>query len=138
MEMLTNYPWNGNVRELANFIERAVIVTRGEELEVPIANASHLFRHGCCCWLDLYFQTSGIECNHRSITSCGGTNCRQGRSRRTARIETYDPAEQNSPTRHHESSISELANLDHLYLFNGMKRSSICRLRQCGDSTPIR
>ena len=37
MEMLTNCPWKGNVRELANFIERAVILTRGEELEVPIA-----------------------------------------------------------------------------------------------------
>ena len=37
MEMLTNSSWNGNVRELANFIERAVILTRGEELEVPIA-----------------------------------------------------------------------------------------------------
>ena len=35
--MLTNCPWKGNVRELANFIERAVIVTRGEELEVPVA-----------------------------------------------------------------------------------------------------
>jgi formate hydrogenlyase transcriptional activator len=35
MEMLTNSPWRGNVRELANFIERAVIVTQGEELEVP-------------------------------------------------------------------------------------------------------
>ena len=37
MEMLTNCPWKGNVRELANFIERAVILTRGEELEVPLA-----------------------------------------------------------------------------------------------------
>jgi len=37
MEVLTNYPWKGNVRELANFIERAVILSRGEELEVPIA-----------------------------------------------------------------------------------------------------
>jgi formate hydrogenlyase transcriptional activator len=37
MEMLTNYPWNGNVRELANFIERAVIMTRGVQLEVPMA-----------------------------------------------------------------------------------------------------
>jgi formate hydrogenlyase transcriptional activator len=37
MEILTNCPWRGNVRELANFIERAVILTRGEELEVPIA-----------------------------------------------------------------------------------------------------
>jgi formate hydrogenlyase transcriptional activator len=37
MEMLTNYPWKGNVRELANFIERAVIITQGEQLEVPLA-----------------------------------------------------------------------------------------------------
>ena len=36
MEMLTNGPWKGNIRELANFIERAVILTRGEELEVPV------------------------------------------------------------------------------------------------------
>lgn len=37
MEILTRCPWDGNVRELANFIERAVIVTCGEELEVPLA-----------------------------------------------------------------------------------------------------
>jgi formate hydrogenlyase transcriptional activator len=37
MEMLTNCPWKGNIRELANFVERAVIVTRGEELQVPVA-----------------------------------------------------------------------------------------------------
>jgi formate hydrogenlyase transcriptional activator len=36
MEMLTNCPWKGNIRELANFIERAVVLTRGEELEVPL------------------------------------------------------------------------------------------------------
>ena len=36
MEILTNSPWKGNIRELANFIERAVILTRGEELEVPV------------------------------------------------------------------------------------------------------
>ncbi len=37
MNMLMSCPWKGNVRELANFIERAVILTRGEELQVPIA-----------------------------------------------------------------------------------------------------
>ena len=37
METLANCPWKGNVRELANFIERAVILSQGEELEVPIA-----------------------------------------------------------------------------------------------------
>jgi formate hydrogenlyase transcriptional activator len=36
MDSLTNCPWKGNIRELANFIERAVIVTRGQELEVPL------------------------------------------------------------------------------------------------------
>ena len=36
MEMLTNCPWKGNVRELANFIERSVILTCGEELKVSV------------------------------------------------------------------------------------------------------
>jgi formate hydrogenlyase transcriptional activator len=35
MERLVRNPWPGNIRELANFIERAVILTRGDELEVP-------------------------------------------------------------------------------------------------------
>jgi formate hydrogenlyase transcriptional activator len=41
MEALTNCRWEGNIRELANFIERAVILTRGEVLEVPIAELCH-------------------------------------------------------------------------------------------------
>src|SRR5271165_4477824 len=44
MEALTNNPWPGNVRELANFIERAVILSRGEELEVPIAELKNPMR----------------------------------------------------------------------------------------------
>ena len=35
MAFLINAPWKGNVRELANFIERAAILTTGEELELP-------------------------------------------------------------------------------------------------------
>jgi formate hydrogenlyase transcriptional activator len=35
MELLVNADWPGNVRELENFIERCVILTRGEELHVP-------------------------------------------------------------------------------------------------------
>ena len=37
MDVLTMNTWRGNVRELANFIERAVILSRGNELEVPVA-----------------------------------------------------------------------------------------------------
>src|SRR5215469_672946 len=43
MEVLTNQPWRGNVRELANFIERAVVLSQGEELKIPTGEfiASH-------------------------------------------------------------------------------------------------
>jgi formate hydrogenlyase transcriptional activator len=35
MELLMNHSWRGNVRELANFVERAVVLSQGEELQVP-------------------------------------------------------------------------------------------------------
>jgi len=34
---LTQYSWPGNIRELENFMERAVILSRGSRLEVPLA-----------------------------------------------------------------------------------------------------
>jgi len=37
MATLINNPWRGNVRELANCIERAVILSPGEELIVPVS-----------------------------------------------------------------------------------------------------
>ena len=36
MERLTRYPWPGNIRELENLIERAVILTTGPVLRVPL------------------------------------------------------------------------------------------------------
>ena len=36
MKGLTAWEWPGNIRELENFIERAVILTRGNALEVPL------------------------------------------------------------------------------------------------------
>ncbi|HYY97929.1 MAG TPA: sigma 54-interacting transcriptional regulator, partial [Pyrinomonadaceae bacterium] len=37
LEALTRHTWAGNIRELENFIERAVILTRGSELQAPLA-----------------------------------------------------------------------------------------------------
>ena len=34
---LSSYSWPGNVRELENFIERAVILSKGSELEIPLS-----------------------------------------------------------------------------------------------------
>jgi len=36
IDALTNWHWPGNVRELENFIQRAVILTRGNTLHVPL------------------------------------------------------------------------------------------------------
>jgi transcriptional regulator with GAF, ATPase, and Fis domain len=36
MKGLTAWEWPGNIRELENFIERSVIITRGKSLDVPL------------------------------------------------------------------------------------------------------
>jgi formate hydrogenlyase transcriptional activator len=36
MKALLEYDWPGNIRELENFIERLVILSRGPELELPL------------------------------------------------------------------------------------------------------
>lgn len=38
MNALVRYPWPGNIRELQNVIERAVILSSGKELKVPISD----------------------------------------------------------------------------------------------------
>ena len=44
MKGLTAWEWPGNIRELENFIERAVILTRGKSLEAPLAELRKLNR----------------------------------------------------------------------------------------------
>jgi formate hydrogenlyase transcriptional activator len=43
--VLTNYHWPGNIRELENLIERAVILSRGTVLEVPLAELRQSTSH---------------------------------------------------------------------------------------------
>jgi len=43
MEALVRYPWPGNIRELQNFIERAVILTKGDVLQVSALPSSAAF-----------------------------------------------------------------------------------------------
>jgi formate hydrogenlyase transcriptional activator len=42
MESMVNYSWPGNIRELQNFIERAVILSRGSLLEPPVSELIRL------------------------------------------------------------------------------------------------
>jgi formate hydrogenlyase transcriptional activator len=41
MQKLSSWHWLGNIRELENFIERSVILTRGTALQVPITELSY-------------------------------------------------------------------------------------------------
>jgi formate hydrogenlyase transcriptional activator len=47
MDALTAYAWPGNIRELQNLIERAVILSTGLDLVVPLSElkASHAANH---------------------------------------------------------------------------------------------
>lgn len=56
METLTNCPWKGNVRELANFIERAVILSHGDELEVPVAELQAAYSCAVSAPASTFFQ----------------------------------------------------------------------------------
>jgi len=44
MKKLTEWEWPGNIRELQNFIERAVILTRGRALEAPLTELRRVRR----------------------------------------------------------------------------------------------
>ena len=46
MKGLVAGDWPGNIRELENFIERAVILTRGKSLEAPLAELRKLHAEG--------------------------------------------------------------------------------------------
>ncbi len=45
MKKLSRWHWPGNIRELENFIERSVILTRGLALQTPIAELGHNGSH---------------------------------------------------------------------------------------------
>src|SRR5712671_4784831 len=45
MRKLSSWYWPGNIRELENFIERSVILTRGTALQAPIGELGHNGRH---------------------------------------------------------------------------------------------
>ena len=41
MKALETYDWPGNIRELQNFIERSIILTKGVELRAPLAELTN-------------------------------------------------------------------------------------------------
>ncbi len=89
MEALTNNAWRGNVRELANFIERAVILSRGEELQVSMGELrvfpSHSVPISGCTFHDAERQAiiAALMAASGRVAGCGGAAERLGLKRTT-------------------------------------------------------
>jgi formate hydrogenlyase transcriptional activator len=89
MEVLTNSPWRGNVRELANFIERAVILSHGEELEVPIAELQVSHSHNVSSLASTFHEAerkvilAAVKAASGQISGHGGAAERLGLKRTT-------------------------------------------------------
>jgi formate hydrogenlyase transcriptional activator len=88
MELLTRNDWRGNIRELANFIERAVILTRGDELEVSTVEFARL-PETCVSTPSTFHQAESNaivaalrEASGR-VSGCGGAAERLGLKRTT-------------------------------------------------------
>ena len=89
MSVLMDNDWKGNIRELANFVERAVILTRGEELEYPYC-ASYLPHRTSFCRLKFDSERCGsgviaeaLRATSGRIAGKGGAAERLGLKRTT-------------------------------------------------------
>lgn len=79
MRALQAYWWPGNVRELRNIIERAVIVSTGRRLEVPVPKPSLSPPHvGTLEDLEIEHICAALESTNWRIRGCGGAAERLG------------------------------------------------------------
>jgi formate hydrogenlyase transcriptional activator len=70
MKGLRTWDWPGNIRELENFIERAVLLTRGKSLEAPLAELRKINTEGLAHTdLPEVKQVAGERANSRSDKS---------------------------------------------------------------------
>ena len=91
LEVLQHYSWPGNVRELENALERAVILTAGEQIDVAVLpeRITHVERSR--------WYRSGCAPTRRSIrssgrTSCGSSRVSGGNKTRAADVLGIDPS----------------------------------------------
>ena len=72
MKVLASHSWKGNVRELANFIERAVILTRDKELEVPSMELSNCSESCPATTSNSGFRQAEINAILEALRACSG------------------------------------------------------------------
>ena len=96
MQRLCIWHWPGNIRELENFIERSVILTRGAVLQAPIAELGHNGKHAPVAGTHEAFERDEIvrilKVTHGRVGGPDGAAARMGIKRTTliSRMKKFD------------------------------------------------
>jgi len=123
MEALANYSWPGNIRELENFVERAVLLSPGKELRVPVSElrstdpANHLG------------NSASLGDSSSSFTSLTSP---------TSSISTLEEAERQHILRALRQTEWRIAGPKGAASLLGMKRTTLqARMRKLGIRRPV-
>jgi formate hydrogenlyase transcriptional activator len=121
MDALANYSWPGNVRELENLLERAVLLSPGKELRVPLSEIKSAAG----------ILTAGAE-SPSSFTSLTSSNSS------TSPIATLEEAERQHILRALKQTQWRIAGPKGAALLLGMKRTTLqARIRKLGIRRPV-
>src|SRR5882672_8441119 len=118
MEALSNYSWPGNIRELENLLERAVLLSPGKELRVPLSELKSA----------TLAAAAGTE-SSSSLTSPTSL---------TSTISTLEEAERQHILRALKQTQWRIAGPKGAAVLLGMKRTTLqARMRKLGVRRPI-
>jgi formate hydrogenlyase transcriptional activator len=121
MEALAGYSWPGNIRELENFIERAVLLSPGKELRVPISE----------------LKAVAIAADASSDSSSSSVSLTSSTSS-TSSISTLEDAERQHILRALRQTEWRIAGSKGAAVLLGMKRTTLqARMRKLGIRRPV-
>jgi formate hydrogenlyase transcriptional activator len=116
MDALVHYSWPGNVRELENLLERAVLLSPGNELRVPVAE----------------LKSTAIS------SAAAGTDPSSSFASSTSSISTLEEAERQHILRAMKQTQWRIAGPKGAAALLGMKRTTLqARMRKLGIRRPV-
>jgi formate hydrogenlyase transcriptional activator len=121
MEALASYSWPGNIRELENFIERAVLLSPGKELRVPISELKPV----------AIAADASLDSSSSSVSLTSSTSS-------TSSISTLEDAERQHILRALRQTEWRIAGSKGAAVLLGMKRTTLqARMRKLGIRRPV-